>query len=349
MKSRALPLLVVLAAAVVVAAAEPVRWAPLAPLPDPEGFASPYAGVHGGVLLVAGGANFPGKRPWEGGAKVWYDTVYVLERPEGAWRVGGRLPRPLGYGVSITTADGVLCLGGSDAGGHHADAFLLRWEDGKVTTRSFTALPRPVANLCGALLGSTVYLAGGIPSPDATSALATFWALDLAAPERRWRELPPWPGPGRMLAVAAAADGAFFLVSGTALAPDAQGKPVRTYLKDAYRHDPGRGWRRIADLPRPAVAAPTPAPPDGARGFVVLGGDDASLLQVTPLSAHPGFPGGNWAYDPATDSWRASGRMPRPTVTVPVVEWRGRHVIPSGELRPGVRTPEVWTLRAAQP
>jgi N-acetylneuraminic acid mutarotase len=330
-------------------AAEPVRWERLAPLPDSEGFAYPFAGVHRGALLVAGGANFPGKRPWDGGDKVWYDTVFVLERPEGAWKIGGRLPRPLGYGVSIPTPDGVLCLGGSDAGGHHADAFLLRWEEGRIATRPFPALPRPVANLCGALLGSTIYLAGGIATPDATAALTTFWALDLAAPERRWRELPSWPGPGRMLAVAAVADGAFFLVSGAALAPDAQGKPVRTYLQDAYRYDPGRSWRRIADLPRPAVAAPTPAPPDGARGFVVLGGDDASRLNVTPLSAHPGFPGETWAYDPAADAWRAAGRMPRPTVTVPVVEWEGRYVIPSGELRPGVRTPEVWTRRAAQP
>jgi N-acetylneuraminic acid mutarotase len=148
-----------------------------------------------------------------------------------------------------------------------------------------------------------------------------------------------------MLAVAAVADGAFFLVSGASLAPDAQGKPARTYLQDAYRYDPGRGWRRIADLPRPAVAAPTPAPPHGPRGFVVLGGDDASQLKVTPLSAHPGFPGETWAYDPGRDEWRATGRMPKATVTVPVVEWDGRHVIPSGEIRPGVRTPAVWSLR----
>ena len=33
----------------------------------------------GGAILVAGGANFPDKKPWEGGKKVWYDTVFVLE------------------------------------------------------------------------------------------------------------------------------------------------------------------------------------------------------------------------------------------------------------------------------
>ena len=344
------PLLATLFLAGALVAAEPssagqLEWSPLAPLPDREGFAYPFSGVHRGALLVAGGANFPDKKPWESGTKVWYDTIFVLERPRGEWRVAGRLPRPLGYGVSISTPEGVLCLGGGDVEWHHADAFLLLWEQGAIATRPFPALPRPVANFCGALLGSTVYVAGGISSPDATEALATFWSIDLSAPRPQWKELPAWPGPGRMLAVAAVADGAFFLASGTSLAADAQGKPARTYLRDAYRYDPGRGWRRIADLPRPAVAAPTPAPRHGARGFVVLGGDDASQLKVTPLSAHPGFPGETWAYDAARDEWRGAGRMPKAPVTVPVVEWEGLHVIPSGEIRPGVRTPAVWALR----
>src|SRR4051794_14537917 len=55
------------------------EWKQLPSLPDAEGFAGSFAGVSNGALLVAGGTNFPGKKPWEGGAKVWYDTVYVLE------------------------------------------------------------------------------------------------------------------------------------------------------------------------------------------------------------------------------------------------------------------------------
>ena len=42
---------------------------------------SAVAGVSGGALLVAGGANFPDKKPWQGGTKVWYDTVFVLDEP----------------------------------------------------------------------------------------------------------------------------------------------------------------------------------------------------------------------------------------------------------------------------
>src|SRR5262245_7584845 len=91
------------------------EWERLAPLPDKEGFAGSFAGVSNGTLLVAGGANFPDKKPWEGGTKRWTDTVFVLEKPDGQWKVAGKLPRPLGYGVAVTHGASIVCAGGSDA------------------------------------------------------------------------------------------------------------------------------------------------------------------------------------------------------------------------------------------
>src|ERR1019366_969557 len=56
------------------------EWKLLPSLPDKEGFAGSFAGVSNGAMIVAGGANFPDKKPWDGGKKLWYDTVFVLER-----------------------------------------------------------------------------------------------------------------------------------------------------------------------------------------------------------------------------------------------------------------------------
>lgn len=320
-----------------------LEWKALAPLPDREGFAAPFAGVSGDALLVAGGANFPGKKPWEGGAKVWSDTAFVLDQPSGTWRAAGQLPRPLGYGVSVTTKDGVLCLGGSDAQRHYAEAFLLQWNNGQLRQRRMPSLPTPCANMCGTLVGTVIYLAGGTDSPTATNALKTFWSLDLAAPNPRWEALEPWPGPARMLAVAGAHDGAFYLFSGVNLHGGTDGKPVRTYLRDAYRYTPGIGWRRLHDLPRAAVAAPSPAPLWDAR-LLVISGDDGTLASFEPKSRHPGFSRDVLAYDARTDRWSHLGESPWSRATVPVVEWRGRVVIPNGEVRPGVRSPEVWSF-----
>jgi len=85
-------------------------WTQLPPLPDPEGFAGMFAGVSQGALIAAGGANFPDKKPWDGGAKRWYDTVFVLPPGGTNWTVAGKLPRPLAYGVSITTAAGTVSV-----------------------------------------------------------------------------------------------------------------------------------------------------------------------------------------------------------------------------------------------
>ena len=326
-------------------AADSLAWSPLPSLPNPEGFAGPFAGTHRGALLVAGGANFPDKMPWEGGTKVWYDRVFVLESPEGVWQDAGRLPRPLGYGVSISTPDGLVCIGGSDASKHYADCFRLQWHDGKVTTTALPSLPKCCANSCGAMMGGTIYVAGGLESPAATSALKTFWSLNLADSNASWQELAPWPGPPRMLATAAVQDNAFFLCSGTDLKPGADGRAVRKYLRDAYRFQPGQGWQRIADMPRAAVACPTPAPGVGSSGFLIVSGDDGTLVDFRPPEKHPGFPRSVLAYDSVKDTWRSVGEVPVGQVTTTMVEWRDRFVVPSGEIRPGKRTPAVWSLQ----
>lgn len=320
----------------------PLEWSSLPPIPDAEGVAGPFAGVSGGALLVAGGANFPAGKPWEGGKKVWYDAVHVLERDAKQWRGGFRLPRPLGYGVSITTDGGVLCIGGDDAAQMHGDVFLMAWDGAAVSFKEMPALPMPVSSATGVLAGSTVYVMGGVDRPGATEALHVFLALDLANVAGGWKALDPWPGPPRMLATAGTHGGDLYLFGGASLAAGADGKPVRTYLTDAYRFAPGKGWSKLANLPHPVVAAPSPAPCiDGS--LLLLGGDDGSKVGFQPLAEHPGFPPAILAYDVAAAAWKQTpSAMPFCAVTVPTVRWRGGVVVASGEIRPGVRSPAVW-------
>jgi len=322
-------------------------WRQLPPIPDPIGLAGPFAGVSHDALIVAGGANFPDKLPWEGGRKVWHDAAYVLDKTNGAWRSSFKLPRPLGYGVSVTTPEGVLCIGGSDPTQHVRDVFLLTWHEGELNHQELAPLPEPLANSCGAVVGHTVYVAGGTSSPDATHALKNFWALDLSLRGATWKQLEPWPGPARMLATAASLGGSFYVVGGTDLHPDASGKPARTYLKDAYRFTPGQGWSRIADMPNPVVAPPTPAPRINGTQFLIVGGDDGSLADFEPKSQHPGFPKRILSYDVRRDAWSVAGEAPASRATLPTTLWHGLYVIPSGEVRPGVRSPEVWAVRPA--
>lgn len=325
------------------ALASEMFWMQLPPLPDPIGVAGAFAGVSGGHLIIGGGANFPGQMPWEGGTKVWHRDIYVLKSPDSAWETGFQLPRPAAYGISATIPEGVLCIGGSDSKQHLTNVFVLSLNEGKFSVKDLPALPFPLANSCGAILDGVVYVAGGTEGPEATNALRCFLHLDLSARNSRWEELPAWPGPARMLSIAAALQSSFFVVGGTDLHPGPQGKPSRSYLKDGYRFTPGLGWRRIADLPNPVVAAPSPAPIAGDHEFLLIGGDDGSLLGIEPKS-HPGFPKRAWVYQERTDSWRLAGASAPARATLPTVHWRGMEVLASGELRPGVRSPEVWAM-----
>jgi len=389
MSARHVALLCVFLIASMASGALELTWSALPPLPPAPGqdgqpgVAGPFAGVHNGALIVAGGANFPEGPPWEGGKKVWWDDVYVLERArDGAyvWRThaGFKLPRPLAYGVSVSTTEGVVCLGGCDAEQCYRDVFLLKWNPVTkcVATERLPGMPHKLAFGSGALVGQTVYVTGGQVITRRSLATNHFWALDLSkrdAAAFRWERLPGWPGPPRVLPVAVAqrhgSGECLFLFSGRDAAPE---RPSR-FLTDAYRFVPGSlEWKPVASIEAPgegvrAVAA-AGAAAVGKDHIVLIGGDDGERFlrrerleraikeakdpsQADALrkelagefEKHPGFKAEILSYNTRTDTWAVAGQFPTTShVTTAAVEWQGGVVIVSGEIRPGVRTPKIW-------
>src|SRR3982751_5669740 len=112
------------------------------------GFAGPVAGIINDVLLVAGGANFPGGMPWEGGKKKYYDDVYLyhwqkdtLIMKQGVYK----LPVPVAYAASCTTPRGILYAGGENENGITNQAFLLQWNAALHTISTINLPPLPAA------------------------------------------------------------------------------------------------------------------------------------------------------------------------------------------------------------
>lgn len=330
-----------------VAQAEPLRTKALPPVPDEHGFAGAYSGISGHHLLAAGGANFPdGIMPWKGGKKVWHDTLFALDldSPQSGWKVIGKLPQLAGYGVSLSIKEGILLIGGGDASLHAESTRLLTLDPaGQPSFRELPRLSVGLANMSGALVGRRVHLCGGIERPDSTTATNAHWMLDLDALENGWQAQPALPGAGRMLAAAASIQDAFFVIGGCSLAPGPDGKPVRTYLRESWKFSDGN-WTRVADLPRAAVAPASPAPTLGSSLFIVSG-DDGTQVGLKSPEDHQGFCKDVLRYDSISNSWSTAGELNvPPPVTTAVVPWNGDFLFYNGEVRPGVRTPSVFSL-----
>ncbi len=344
-------------------------------LPDPLGFGGPLVGIHGGALVVAGGANFPVPLS-EGGEKVWHDRVFVLPLGEEAWREVGRLPRPLAYAACASGPRGIAVAGGSDASAVHAQCFLISWDGERVVFDSLPDLPQPSAFGSAEAIGSRVFVLGGKRAKDESQLAGAFWTLDLDHTELGWEELPTHPAPARLKMVTAIQQGpggeeCLFVFSGSVTSRAVDGVARYRMLTDCHRYSPSeREWTTIAslpvledsrDLPGAAAFAQDPWPINaacaagwGTRQILTFGGTTGRYIlgpdgEPRAPSLHPSFLNRVLSYDAQADRWRIAGTMPVGVVTTEAVRWGDSIVVPSGEVRPGVRTPRVQILSPAAP
>ena len=185
-----------------------INWTKLPDLPGAAdtaslGVSAPFAGIHNGVLIVAGGCNFPDKPVTEGGAKRYYSEIFVL-LPEG-WKEIDRLPRPVAYGATVSTPEGIVCIGGNNSDSSLVEVSRISYNPtkGEVAVCALPSLPSPMDNLSAAFTGQEIYVAGGNENGQPCH---TFLRLNLANIEKGWEQLPDFPGAARVQPVLAAGE-----------------------------------------------------------------------------------------------------------------------------------------------
>lgn len=337
----------------------------LPPLPDREGFAGMFAGVAGDRLIVAGGANFPGGYPWEGGRKAWYADLFVLDSPDAnAWaRAPVRLGAPMAYGVSFSANGRVYFVGGETGPGTQATSAepprcvatvaSIGFESGRPTWRDEAPLPEPLKDSCGTTIGDAMFVFGGVLSPTAAEASNRLYVLDSNSPSNGWRRAPDLPADGRFQCVAGTDGRSLFIYSGIVPGSASGGAPVRRspYLREVWRYTPAKTlsdgrWTRMNDMPREAAAAPSPAIRTPAGGLAILSGA-RSADHAMPPRGHPGWCRDVLIHDPAADVWRVvrdAFEAGQAVVTAPSVRWADLGHVISGEIAPGRRTPAITTI-----
>jgi N-acetylneuraminic acid mutarotase len=332
------------------------QWDQLPKLPDTIGVAGPFVGVSNDALIVAGGANFPYGPPWQDGEKVWHDDIYVLERGTNRWITGLKLDYPIAYGASIETEQGLVIAGGCDQQKSYADVRLLNWDavNKMVTAEKLPSLPRPTSFCTGDAIGSIVYVVAAQSNADPRTAEALFWKLDLSKPalQRKWTSVDPWPGLPRNKAVIVAQKQIdkeyLYLFGGEYSTSDPHGQINRTYLRDVYRFNPAAAdnesaWKRLSDLPKPLAASQAVSVSDST---ILLISGSSGINVYKPVDIRPLFSTDVMAYDTVEDKFSYAGNMPLGVVTTNATIFDGSIVVPSGEIRPGIRTPLVQRLGA---
>ena len=336
----------ILAAGLVACHTETMKVTELKAIPDAayaKGVSAPFCGVVGDALVVAGGANFPDKSLLEGGAKRVYADIWA--HTDGEWAHVGVLPDSTAYGATFAV-DGALVLAGGNVCGVTTDkVYELSLQGGAAVLRALPPLPEPMEQCGWTRDGDRLYLAGGV----GTTAV---YACTIG--EYVWTRLADLPEP-LVQPVAFASGGSLYVWGGfnpETLEVFDKGLVISSEVEKSL-------WREAPSIPDGGtfVGATGATLPDGR--LAVVGGVNRAIfaraLHNTPedripyLSKEPAeyqFRQAVYAFDPVSGAWTLLGADPACALAGPGVAVRpdGGFFVVGGELKPGVRSPRLFSL-----
>lgn len=354
-----------------------MKWEIAAELPAVSGqkialgVAGPVTGIYKDKLFVGGGANFPIAMPWQGGVKKYHATIHIFSAKHGKLKLLAKsfsLPHPVAYAASCNTPTGILYAGGESEKGMSDKVLMMMWDNKteEVLFKTLPALPFPVSNAAVILIDNTVYLAGGETAINTSSQLLS---LDLNNTIVGWKKLTDMPQPISHTVMTAAINKAgdkIYLCGGR----KKNSNGVSTLYNNVFVYDiTANRWEEQQAMPY-ALSAGTGIMIN-ADNIMLFGGDNGTtfhkvetliaainteqdetkkqdlILQKNKLqSEHPGFSKEVLLYNIQNDKWEIIGNIPFDTpVTTSAVTWKSRIIIPSGEIRAGVRSPKILEVK----
>lgn len=331
------------------------------------GFAGPIAGFNHDVLIVAGGANFPDSMPWMGGKKKYYDDGYVFKKAKDgniAYFKSFKLPFPLAYSASCSTPDGIVSAGGENDNGISTSVLFIHWDKAtqNIRIKRLHDLPVALTNASVTAIGDIVYVVGGEMKNEVSN---QFFVFNLKYGNQGWKSLPPVPKPvSHAVMVAQTNNGqpGVYVIGGRMK----NNGSTSDLFASNFRFDVNTStWSERKSLPYALSAGTGMA--TGSDFILLFGGDKGETFHKTEeliavisketdpakkqslneqktqvQSTHPGFSKEVFIYSTVHDKWSMLGSIPFDVpVTTAAVEWGGDVLIPSGEIKAGIRTPQI--------
>ncbi|MCR8668708.1 sodium/solute symporter [Aestuariibaculum sp. M13] len=336
------------------------------------GFAGMLGGNYEDVIIAAGGANFPNGLPWEGGEKVWSDEIYIFKN--NTWvKVSERLPQPIAYSASVSLKDGVLCIGGNNKESVSNRVLHMAYEADSKTVRitNYPNLPEPLAFSTAIVEDNYVYVVGGKNKDFTTNA---FYRLNLNE-KKQWEKLKDFPGAPRALHTIAVQETShskkIFVFGGRNEVSGKKSEALSSYLSYDLNNNV---WTEEGDVEidgNSRVLMGASAVSMGSMHILIYGGcdelifdklenialeinnteNDSILDSLTErrdslLNNHPGFSKEILSFNTITKQWFVYNEsMSKLPVTALSFKDDEDFVIVSGEVSPGIRTPEVKRFR----
>ncbi len=339
-----------------------------------NGVSACFAGTMQGKMIMAGGCNFPEAPAVKGGKKRFYSGIYVAglnSNSELQWKKGGDLTVPAAYGVTISAGNKLLFIGGTNERGSLTSVYCLNFSKKQdLQIEMLPPLPYPMDNMTGAIIGKTVYVAGGKVNGKPSSSM---FYLQLDKLNEGWHTAPSIPGSPRIQAVMAAQSGNLYLWGG--FTPTFDGYEPKL-MTDGYKFSSKTNrWTKLS------------APIDNHGKVVSLGGGVASTIndslilctggvdkdiflaalqrefrlkgdeakrKAAEYLSHPAA----WyrlnnkilLYNTLRDKWQIiaeNALMARAGASI--VGDKNTFYLINGELKPGIRTPEITKIKLYQP
>ena len=331
-----------------------------------EGLAGSFFGKQGDWFILAGGANFPNGKPWEGGTKIFSDEIFVFSESDNQFQpiaVSNKLPFGVAEGAYVSTTKGLLCLGGQTNDGLSNKAILLNYNGTDVAVEIYPNLPVALKNATASIIGNRVYLLGG-QTADGQSG-NQFLLLDLSNLAKGWQSLPNFPIAVSAATMSAQQDGeeiSLFVFGGRAI-----GKGNLTnFYSSVYNYKPSKNeWTTKNDIrldkTTPIQLSMAVSAPIGATHIALIGGDDGQVFHQVERAInsgdiasrdslwinHSGFNDKILLYNTVTDTWFELENPHKDPVAVASVVSDGKQIyISGGEIRPGIRNSEIMKMTA---
>lgn len=351
-----------------------IEWSIAAELPENEtrhiGLAGPITGLVGDRLFVAGGANFPDGLPWEGGKKVYQDRAFLYRLSGDSLLLDSSftLAHARAYPANISYNGILFSAGGEDVHGALREVYSYGVDSKNgLKVERLADLPIPLSNAAMVYMDEALYVVGGENEEQVSDKI---YKLDFEDLNKGWTVWFDLPYPVSHTVALGTPEGEILIVGGRMRNAGSKStmydRVITIDIKDGILRD-------LPRLPHALAAGMGVCMPEG--DCILVGGDDATTFHKVEQmiadiaiesdmakrqimiaeknriqSTHPGFSKEVLRLKAdKRNGWELISELPYSSpVTTTALLWGQDIVIPSGEIKAGIRTANILIGRLQQ-